>query len=70
MPPATTSGGDGTRAAATPFFDDIQATGVHWLNGNYEDVEFKGRKLRIGGFFSSGPAPSWNGKTPAQWPTP
>ena len=33
------------------LFDDIQATGVHWLNGNYEDVEFKGRKLRIGGFF-------------------
>lgn len=33
------------------LFDDIQATGVHWLNGSYEDVEFKGRKLRIGGFF-------------------
>ena len=33
------------------LFDDIQATGVHWLNGNYEDVEFKDRKLRIGGFF-------------------
>lgn len=33
------------------LFDDIQATGVHWLNGSYEDVEFKGKKLRIGGFF-------------------
>ena len=33
------------------IFDDIQATGVHWLNGGYEDVEFKGKKLRIGGFF-------------------
>ena len=27
------------------LFDDIQATGVHWLNGNYEDVEFKGNSL-------------------------
>lgn len=33
------------------LFDDIAATGVHWLNGTYEDVEIKGSKLRIGGFF-------------------
>lgn len=33
------------------LFDDIEATGVHWLNGTYEDVEINGNKLRIGGFF-------------------
>ena len=33
------------------IFDDIAATGVHWMNGTYEDVELKGSKLRIGGFF-------------------
>lgn len=33
------------------LFDDIKATGVHWLDGTYEDVEIKGSKLRIGGFF-------------------
>ena len=41
----------GGNCGSDALFDDIQATGVHWLNGNYEDVEFKGRKLRIGGFF-------------------
>lgn len=33
------------------LFDDIEATGVHWMNGTYEDVAIKGSKLRIGGFF-------------------
>lgn len=33
------------------LFDDIEATGVHWMNGTYEDVEINGSKLRIGGFF-------------------
>ena len=33
------------------LFDDIQATGVHWMNGTYEDVEINGNQLRIGGFF-------------------
>ena len=36
---------------STTLFDDIEATGVHWMNGNCEDVEIKGNKLRIGGFF-------------------
>lgn len=33
------------------LFDDIEATGVHWMDGTYEDVEINGSKLRIGGFF-------------------
>lgn len=33
------------------IFDDIAATGVHWMDGTYEDVTIKGSKLRIGGFF-------------------
>ena len=36
---------------STELFDDIEATGVHWMNGTYEDVQIKGSKLRIGGFF-------------------
>ena len=50
------------------IFDDIEATGVHWMNGTYEDAVINGKKLRFG-VSSSGPVPSWNGKTPAQWPT-
>ena len=33
------------------IFDDIEATGVHWMNGTYEDAVINGKKLRIGGFF-------------------
>ena len=33
------------------IFDDIEATGVHWMNGTYEDTVINGKKLRIGGFF-------------------
>ena len=33
------------------IFDDIKATGVHWMNGTYEDATINGKKLRIGGFF-------------------
>ena len=33
------------------IFDDIKATGVHWMNGTYEDAVINGKKLRIGGFF-------------------
>ncbi|MFR6092206.1 MAG: hypothetical protein ACLUIR_02100 [Faecalibacterium prausnitzii] len=68
MPPATTSGGR-YAGGSDALFDDIQATGVHWLNGSYEDVEFRAGSCASAAF-SSGPAPSWNGKTPAQWPTP
>ena len=31
------------------IFDDIEATGVHWMNGTYEDAVINGKKLRIGG---------------------
>ena len=45
-----------------------RATGVHWMNGTYEDAVINGKSCASAAS-SSGPAPSWNGKTPAQWPT-
>ena len=51
------------------LFDDIQATGVHWLKAAMRTWNSRAGSCASAAF-SSGPAPSWNGKTPAQWPTP
>lgn len=50
------------------IFDDIEATGVHWMNGTYEDTVINGKKLRIGGFFEW-PRAQLERENSAQWPT-
>mgnify|MGYP007128038374 CR=1 FL=1 len=64
MPPATTSGRPAYANGCDAIFDDIEATGVHWMNGTYEDAVINGKKLRIGGFFEWPRAHAGTGKLP------
>ena len=46
------------------IFDDIEATGVHWMNGTYEDAVINGKKAAHRRLLRVAPRPVGTGKLP------